>query len=267
VAGFLDQQKEFDGPAPSERPARLNLFFAGSVAAPELVLGRGVGKAVLDGGCPGTAAGINDGRGNGDEARDHGIFQSFHTALIVQEILNRFHFVAPCFLNGLRFEPGFRTARTKKKSTGSAGVISGDLSDRILPITATFRVRRAECNGYASEARNVPKCPKAPVLYSKVKLLLDFWLAPDLSERVLPDGRNFVCHVEHCSQARICGITLLCYCQGTAALRAAAQCGKARPFQKRAHHPFLRLGQGSGQRSPHSHRAGKHWVSLLSDKL
>src|SRR5688500_16998505 len=45
------------------------------------------------------------------------------------------------FLGGCGLCPDLRTWPRAKRCTGTAGVISGTLSDRFLPITATFLVR------------------------------------------------------------------------------------------------------------------------------
>jgi len=108
-----------------------------------LALSRGVFESVLNGGGPGASARINDRRGNSDKAGDNGILQSFHTALVLEEIHNRFHFCLLSLLKGLGSAPGLPHWPGLKNRTRTAGVISGNLSDRFLPITATFRVRVA----------------------------------------------------------------------------------------------------------------------------
>ena len=58
-----------------------------------LTLTCGVFESVFDGGGPSATAGVNDGRGNSDETGDNRVLQGFHTALVLEEILNLFHLV------------------------------------------------------------------------------------------------------------------------------------------------------------------------------
>ena len=99
--------------------------------------------------------------------------------------------------SGIGFAPALtHLVRAKLDLTRNAGVISGNLSDRFLPITATFLVRPARCNRYATTRQCwVPD--------ERVNKRGDF----DVEKLVGAKGPGVV-RVQQCSQASTCGRTL-----------------------------------------------------------
>jgi hypothetical protein len=82
--------------------------------------------------CGTPTAGINQNGHGSDKAGDHRVFQRFHTGLVLEKVLDHFHF-ALLLVSLVKVRARFvKQDRGQCVCAETEGVISGNLSDRFL---------------------------------------------------------------------------------------------------------------------------------------